>query len=249
MGFSLKQGALFVIDGSDGSGKATQTKRLVERLQAEGLDVETVSFPRYGKKSCGLVEEYLSGKYGNAGDISAHAGSLFYALDRFDASFEIRSWMEAGKVVIADRYVAANMGHQGSKITDPEERLAYLLWNDHLEHEILGIPRPTVNIILSVTPEIAQRLALANADGKIKIAKDIHESNTDHLRAAYETYKDIAARFPNFVHIDCTHEGTLRSVEEIHGEVWNVILPHLGRPPMSPPLPTMNHEPKTLHLV
>ncbi len=240
-----KQGALFVIDGSDGSGKVTQTKRLVERLHAEGFDVETISFPRYGKKSCGLVEEYLSGKYGGVGDVSAHTGSLFYALDRYDASFEIRAWMAEGKIVVADRYVAANMGHQGSKISDPEERHAYLLWNDHLEHEVLGIPRPTVNIILSMSPEIAQQLALANAEGKTKVAGDIHESNADHLRAAYETYRDIAARFPNFIHIDCTPGGTLCSIDEVHDRVWNTVLPYLNRSIQSP-VQTMNHEPKPL---
>ena len=242
---SQTQGALFVIDGSDGSGKATQTKRLVERLRDEGFDVETVSFPRYGKKSCGLVEEYLSGKYGSAEEISAHAGSLFYALDRYDASFEIRAWMARGKMVVADRYVAANMGHQGSKITDVEERLAYLMWNDHLEHEVLRIPRPTVNIILSVAPEIAQQLALANAEGKAKVAKDIHENNAAHLRAAYETYKDIASRFPNFVHIDCAPEGTLCSVDEIHSRIWAVIAPLLPHRMAF----SMTHESTTMNLV
>ena len=106
-------GKFIVIDGTNGSGKATQTHLLMEELKLNGYPVEMTDFPQYGTKSAGLIEEYLNGKYGQVGP---HAASIFYAIDRFDASFKIRQWLQEGKVVISNRYVTANAGHQGGKI-------------------------------------------------------------------------------------------------------------------------------------
>ena len=216
-----KPGAFYVIDGTDGSGKATQTRLLVERLRSEGHDVETISFPQYGRHSCTMVEAYLSGRYvRNALDWNSKAASILYAVDRFDASFQIREWIQSGKTVVADRYVASNMGHQGSKIIDPMQRSEYLRWNDHLEHEIFGIPRPDVNIVLCVPTDIAQKLAHQGAKEKTKVGGDIHEADIEHLRAAEATYREIANSFPQFALIECIENDELRSRESIHEDVW-----------------------------
>lgn len=229
-GVSQTPGLFFVMDGSDGTGKATQTKRLVERLGQEGFDVETISFPQYGKKSAGPVEAYLSGAYGRrGGDVDARAASILFAVDRFDASFQIRAWLEAGKVVVTDRYVGSNIAHQGGKIADSAERREYMEWNDHLEHTIFNIPRPTLNIILHVPPSIAIKLAADGAHKKTKVEGDIHESDIEHLHDAAETYKDVS-RFPGFQLIDCAPSGTLRTVEDIHDEIWSHIHQYLPKP-------------------
>ncbi|HBU28085.1 TPA: thymidylate kinase [Candidatus Uhrbacteria bacterium] len=227
---SRKMGAFFVIDGTDGSGKATQTKRLVERLRLEGYDVETISFPQYGQKSCGAVEKYLAGDYGHSTDVNAHAASILFAVDRFDASFQIRDWLEAGKIVVSDRYVGSNMAHHGQKIRDQEMRHAYFAWNDHLEHTIFGIPRPTLNLVLSVPVDVAIKLAAQGATEKTKVAGDIHESDKTHIEASINTYREITKLFPSFHHIDCAPDGTLRSIEDIHQELWQIILPSIGTP-------------------
>ena len=115
-----------VIDGTDGSGKATQTQLLVEKLKSLGFDVEIADFPQYGQKSAGLVEEYLNGVYGSAQDVGPYRASILYAVDRYAASFKIKKWLEEGKIVVSNRYVSANMGHQAGKIKDYAERDKFL---------------------------------------------------------------------------------------------------------------------------
>ncbi|MBT6254457.1 thymidylate kinase [Candidatus Uhrbacteria bacterium] len=231
MDTSITTGAFFVIDGTDGAGKATQTRKLVERFVSEGRAVETISFPQYGAKSAGMVEEYLGGKYGeNAKDVNAKAASIFYAVDRFDASFKIKQWVAEGKIVISDRFVGSNMGHQGGKITDQDERSAYLAWNDDMEHNILRIPRPTLNVILSVPVEVAMKLAKQGEKEKTKVKGDIHEKDPDHLQASIETFKEVATNFPGYHLIDCSQEGGLRTIEDIHEEIWRAVQLHVPTP-------------------
>jgi len=215
-------GKFIVIDGTDGSGKATQTKLLVERLAREGHPVRSISFPRYGQKSAGPVEEYLSGTYGTAEAVGAYRASVLYAVDRFAASGELRGWLDAGNIVVADRYVAANMGHQGGKIADPEERRRFLEWNDGLEYGLFGIPRPDLNLILHVPPEVSVRLM---AD---RSKLDIHEQNLAHLKDAEACYLDIARSSAEFQLIECAPCGEILTREQIHGLIWEAVAPLLG---------------------
>lgn len=235
-------GVFLVIDGTDGSGKATQTRRLLERLTAEGFEVEQISFPQYGKHSAAMTEAYLGGVYGKDPKIvGPKAASTFYAIDRFDASFQIRQWLAEGKVVVSDRYVGSNMGHQGGKMATAEERREFFHWNNHLEYEIFKIPRPNVNVVLSVPPEVCMRLAQDGAKEKTKVSGDIHEADLDHLRASYETYREITELFDEFQRIDCTDGDDLRGIEDIHQDVWSIVAPHLHTIPTfqsSTPTPT-----------
>ena len=222
-----ERGAFIVIDGTDGSGKATQTKLLVGRLREEGRKVETISFPQYGQKSAGPVEEYLSGKYGSAGEVGPYRASMLYAVDRFDASQKIRCWLDASAVVVADRYVGSNMGHQGSKIQDPDERKKFFDWEMHLEHEQFGIPRPDINLILHVPSAIAQEL-MRNRESKHGLKQDVHEQDPRHLQAAEAAYIDMATRFETFQLIECVEAGSLLSPQQVHALVWNLVKPYLS---------------------
>ncbi|MFA6533830.1 MAG: thymidylate kinase [Patescibacteria group bacterium] len=219
-------GKFIVLDGTDGSGKATQTALLVSRLKAAGHDVETADFPQYGRKSAGLVEEYLNGKYGSANEVDPRAASIFYAVDRYDASFQIRQWLTAGKIVIANRYTAANMGHQGAKFVDPAARKNFLGWLDNLEYEIFKIPRPDLNIILHVPAEISQELVDQKAEREYINGKkrDIHEADINHLKAAEAVYLEIAKTYPNFRLIECVHGDKILSREEIAELVWQEVI-------------------------
>jgi len=221
------QGRFIVIDGTDGSGKATQTELLVARLKREGLPVETIAFPKYGDKSAGAVEEYLRGKYGQAQDVTAQQASVLYAVDRFDAAPQIRAWLAQGTHVIADRYVGSNMGHQGSKISDPEERTAFFQWDMQFEHELMGIPKPDINIVLHVPAEMSMNLMKDRAL-KSHLEKDIHEEDLEHLRAAEQAYIDMTNQFDTFVRIECVENGELLSRELIHKRIWNTITPLLA---------------------
>lgn len=218
----MPNGKFFVIDGTDGSGKATQTKLLIERMRAEGFPVQPFAFPRYDTPTGQRVKRYLAGEFGPPASLDPYQASPFYADDRKAAAPEIEACVAAGTNVVADRYVAANMGHQGSKIADPTERAAYFRWNEDLEYGTNRIPRPDLNLILHVPADVA--VALIDARGNVK---DGHE-NLAHLKAAEATFLEIAASFPGFRLIECVEDGRLLSRDEIHAKVWDVIRVELG---------------------
>ncbi len=226
-----RDGKFIVIDGTDGSGKTTQLSLLKLRLESEGYLVEIADFPQYNTKSAGLVEEYLSGKYGKADEIDSYKASIFYAVDRYDASFKIRDWLKQGKIVLANRYTSANMGHQGCKIKNPLERKVFFNWLYDLEYKIFEIPQPDLSIILHVESAIAQNLAKQRAredwNGK---TTDIHEENLEHLQKAEQVYTEIASSFPNFKLINCTRGGNILSREEISLLVWPTVKQIIGQP-------------------
>ncbi len=218
------RGKFIVIDGTDGSGKTTQFKLLLETLGVNDFDVETADFPQYGQKSAGLVEEHLNGKYGQ---VNPYAGSIFYAVDRFDASFKIREWLDAGKIVLANRYVTANAGHQGGKIQDEAERIKYFKWLDNLEYSIFGIPKPDLNIILHVPAEKAQQL-VDNKEASMREyvkgkKRDIYEEDLEHLKNAERVYLEIAKLFPNTKLVECMSGETLMTPAQIHNKVWELV--------------------------
>lgn len=219
-------GKFIVIDGTDGSGKTTQLQILKNRLEAEGYSVAVADFPQYNNKSAGLVEEYLSGKYGQADEVDAYKASIFYAVDRYDASFQIRRWLREGKIVLANRYTSANLGHQGGKIANPLERRVFFNWLYELEYKIFEIPRPDLSLILHVEAAIAQRLSQARQredwNGK---ARDIHEDNLNHLEKAERVYLEIAESFPDFRLVNCTKNQEIMDREEIALLIWLAVRP------------------------
>jgi dTMP kinase len=224
------KGIFIVLDGIDGSGKGTQTKMLVERLQKEGFDVETISFPQYGKKSAGAVEEYLNSNYGM---IDAKQASVLYAVDRFDASFQINDWLNNGKVVITNRYVTANAGHQGGKIAEKKDRQEFFKWLHELEYGLFKIPVPDMNIIVHMPAATAQKLVdqknsaeRAYAGGK---KRDLHEADINHLKRAEQVFLEIAETFPNTKIVYSVEDGgRLRSPEEVHTMIWEILAPQLN---------------------
>ena len=214
-------GKFIVIDGTDGSGKTTQLGLLKARLEAAGYAVALADFPQYNTKSAGLVEEYLSGKYGQADEVNPYKASIFYAVDRYDASFKIQQWLAEGKIVLANRYTSSNMGHQGCKIANPLERKIFFNWLYDLEYKIFEIPRPDLSLILHVESEIAQELTKTRAREDWAGKKtDIHEDNLDHLKKAERIYLEIADSFPDFRLISCTKNNAILSREEISLLVW-----------------------------
>ncbi len=191
----MYKGKFIVIDGTDGSGKKTQTDLLVERLKKEGYAVEKIDFPQYGKKSAGPVEDYLNWEYGSASDVTPYQASILYAVDRFAASAQIKEWLAQGKIVVSDRYVSANMGHQAGKIDDLKERDRFLERLDELEYGILALPKPDVQIFLYVDPETSRKLALQVKKTNMDKSKDIHENDAEHMRKASEAFHYVAKKY------------------------------------------------------
>ena len=223
------RGVFLAIEGTDGSGKGTQFKKLAERLSAEGYDVETFDFPQYEQPSSYFVREYLNGNYGGANDVGPYTSSLFYALDRFEAAPKIREALAAGKVVLSNRFVGSSMAHQGTKFRHAEERRGFFIWLDNLEFEMLRIPRPTASFVLRVPAEVAQQL-VGQKEKRIYTDKthDIHEADIDHLKKSVTVYDDLCQLFPkDFARIDCTRDDKLLGVDVIHDILWQKIEPML----------------------
>lgn len=218
----MARGAFIVIDGIDGSGKGTQTDLLVARLRAEGRSAVKADFPQYGTRSAGLVENYLNGKYGASSDVSPYVASFFYMLDRYDASFGLRESLGRGDLIVANRYVSANMGHQGGKFETRAERQKYFAWLDHYEYRVFGIPRPDMTLVLHVPAHIGQQ----NVDQKAVreylsgASRDVHEADVSHLERAAQTYVEMCELFPDFRLIACAPKGALLSVPEVHELIW-----------------------------
>lgn len=226
------RGIFITLEGTDGSGKGTQTDLLVKRLEDDGYDIAKFDFPQYDQESSYFVREYLNGRFGSGDNIGPYTGSLFFALDRFHASFEIRKALEAGKVVIANRFTGSNMAHQGTKFLNAEERRGFFIWLDNLEFQMLGIPRPDYNFILRVPADIAQQLVDQKGERSYTTLKrDILEADLDHMKKSVEIYDDLASLFPkDFTRIDCVRDSELLNIEEIHNLLWQTILPLLPTP-------------------
>lgn len=221
---------LFVIEGSDGTGKTTQLALLTKRLQAAGYDVVNFSFPRYSEPSSYFIKSYLAGHYGTAQNVGPYAAALFYALDRYEASSDIREALQAGKIVLIDRYSGSNLAHQGGKFTNPEDRRGFYLWLDSLEHQILHLPRPKKSLVLSAPTDITQALIFERGQ-KSSQKPDIHEVDVQHLEATANAYDELCTLFPEDYHrIDCARGGKLLSKQEVSDLLWNSLEPLLPAP-------------------
>jgi len=221
----MSKGKLIVIDGIDGSGKGTQVDLLLARLNQEGWPSLKVDFPKHGEKSAGLVDNYLNGKYGGASEVNPFVASFFYALDRYDSKQEMHEWLASGKNIISNRYVTANMGHQGAKFGTAEKRRAYFEWLDNYEYNVFGIPRPDLNIILHVPAEKAQEL-VDNKQQRLYTngqARDLHEADIEHLKRAEQTYLEMCRLFPSYELVECVRDREMMPVEEIHELIWEKV--------------------------
>ena len=211
-----KKSQFIVFEGIDGAGKTTQTKLLMKHLKKTGRKVVFIHFPQYQTKSGGLIENYLQGQYGKVGPYQA---SVFYAADRFDGGLRIKQWLKDGYIVVADRYLASNIGHQGGKIRDIKEREKFFRWLYYFEYGIFQIPKPRLSFLLKMPPRIAQQLIKKH--GK---KLDIHERDILHLQHADQAYRHATKVFPrDFQIIDSMNGKTLRSPKDIHNEVWNKV--------------------------
>lgn len=224
-------GKFIVIEGTDGSGKGEQTVRLIKRIKDLGREVSPFDFPRYSEPSAWFVTQFLNGNFGTINEVGPKTASLFYALDRYAAAPAIRAALGADAIVISNRYVASNLGHQGSKYDDRDERKKYFEWNYDLEYGINKIPKPDLNIILHVPAAIAQELVDKKVERQYLVGKkrDLHEADIDHLKRTEETYLQLAQLFPNdFTVVECVENGTLLSIEDVHEKVWGVAKNMLG---------------------
>lgn len=218
-------GRLMVFEGTDGSGKSTQFRLLCRALEEEGRDFRRIVFPQYDQPSSALLRMYLKGEFGSRPeDVNAYAASTFYAVDRY-ASFK-RDWgayYRAGGLVLADRYTTSNAVHQGSKLPEGK-RAAFWDWLGEFEYGRLGLPRPDLVFWLDMPVDQAVR-NLRRREADTHTGGDIHEVDTDYLRACHDAAAQAAGR-EGWVRVACMEGERLRSAEEIHRQIMLYVKEH-----------------------
>jgi len=219
-------GTFIVIDGGDGSGKATQTEMLKKRLREDGETVYTIDFPQYEDNLCGeLIGECLSGEYGNFLELHPKIASVLYAVDRYESSEKIHNWLNNGAVVISDRYASANQIHQGGKFDNDTKREEFVTWIERLEYEIFDIPRPDGIIYLDVPVKHALELLEMNAEEMLKKkkylteGKDVVEDSLEYLQNSRNAALKLVKAHNDWYHVDCIDGGAMMSKQTIHEKV------------------------------
>ena len=212
-------GKLIVFEGTDGTGKSTQYARACERLEAQNVRFEKIKFPQYDEPSSALIKMYLAGEFGSDPEkINPYAASTFYAVDRY-AGFA-RGWKDfydKGGLIVCDRYTTSNAVHQASK--EPEEtRQAFLKWLYDFEYDRLGLPRPDLTLYLDVPTDFTEQL-LRHREQDTHTTADIHERNSAYLASCRRTGR-AAAEYYGWTIISCTENGKMRSIEDIHEEIY-----------------------------
>jgi len=213
-------GKLIVIEGTDGSGKSTQFRLMSERLKTDGIDFKHIVFPRYDQESSALIRMYLGGQFGDKpGDVNAYAASAFYAVDRF-ASYKMDwgQWYENGGVILSDRYTTSNAVHQTSKLPE-NERQQYLHWLYEFEYDKLGLPSPDLTIYLDVPTDFTEKM-MRKREQDTNTQADIHEKDTAYLATCRQTGR-AAAEYYGWTVIHCVKDGAMRTIEDIHEEIYS----------------------------
>lgn len=217
---SEKVGKLIVIEGADGAGKATQAKMLKERLQKEGVLVESLEFPGYDDTFFGgYIKEWVDEVHGNFVNLDPRLSAILFAGDRFESRDIITGWLKEGKNVILDRYVSASMLHQGAKIENSEKRGAFLLWLERLEYDVFKVPRPDLVIYLDMPSEM--RHALLTTDER-KPNLGHTETNLSYQQSVQKHAHQIA-ELEKWQIVSCVVDDKLRSKDNINTELYDII--------------------------
>lgn len=231
-----RKGKLIVFEGTDGSGKTTQAKLLLNYLKKSKIPNAYISFPRYEAPWGKMVRRYLSGDFGKVGQVDPYLASMLYAGDRAQAATQLKKWIADGKIIVCNRYIGSNIGHMAAKFKSPADAKAlagrqseksrlrqdfggqakYIKWLEDLEYGENKIPVEDLVVLLSVDPKVSRKLM---EDRKL----DIHEKDLAYQQAVWRVYDYVAGEKKNWVRVDCTHGGKLLSASEIHQKVLAVL--------------------------
>lgn len=217
-------GKLIIIEGTDCSGKATQSEKLYQKLIEDGYKVYKTSFPMYNTPTGKIVGGPYLGKESickgwfseGANNVPAKVASLYYAADRLYNIDAITNYLNNDYIVILDRYVTSNMGHQAGKIKDKTERLEMFKWLEKLEYDFLGLPRPDIKLFLHMPYTYSKNLQ------KNREELDEHEKSYDNIVNAENAYLEMAELY-DFTKIECIRNDELRSIDEIHNEIYEIV--------------------------
>lgn len=223
------KGKLIVIDGTDGSGKATQVDLLTKHLKKDGYIVKIVDFPEYYKHFFGaFIGHCLSEQYYNFLNVHPKIASVLYAADRWQSKDEMERWIEKGYVIIANRYASANQIHQGGKISDTKKRNNFIKWLNQMEYEEFGIPRPDITLYLSLPIEMVMKLLKDRESSQMKRKylkknKDVHEADEKFMKNSINSALWLAKTQPGWAKINCSEGGEILSREAIHEMIYKKV--------------------------
>ena len=212
-------GKLIVIEGTDGSGKSTQFRLLTQRVQEAGYEFQKLVFPQYAEESSALIRMYLKGEFGTSpSDVSSYAASAFFAVDRYASYKKVwGKWYEEGGLVLSDRYTTSNAVHQASK-ESPENQKEFLRWLYEFEYDKLGLPRPDLTIYLDVPTDFTEKM-MRRREADTNTSADIHEQDLTYLATCRRSGK-AAAEYYGWKVIPCVRDGEMRTIEDIHEEIY-----------------------------
>lgn len=214
------RGKFIVVEGIDGSGKRTQIEALAAEFARRRIAFSQISFPNYGGFFGKLVGQFLNGEFGPLAAVDPHFSAMLYAGDRLESKPAIESALASGRTMLADRYVASNLAHQGARMPR-DKRAEFLAWLKQLEYEIYALPAEDLTIYLRLPAAEAQRLVGKKGEREYtKSRRDLQEADLAHLEAAAQVYDELA-REPNWVTIECydAAAGGLRPPPTIHAEM------------------------------
>jgi dTMP kinase len=218
------RGKFIVFEGIDGSGKRTQLELLSAALTKHNIPHERIDFPQYQGFFGKLIADYLNGRFGPLDRVDAHFSALLYANDRLESKSKLESALAAGKILLADRYVASNLAHQSARVP-AAQRDDFMRWLTQLEYEIYGLPKEDLVLFLRLPASHANTLIEKKGSRDYTARpKDLHEADLSHLAAASEIYAQLA-RQPHWSTIECfdSRSNKLRTREEIFSDIYALL--------------------------
>lgn len=213
---SARRGKLIVLEGIDGSGKATQAKLLFKHLIKQKIPAEFISFPIYTSNWGKMVRRYLDGEFGGINNVDPYLASVLYAGDRLLVSEQIKNWIRAGKIVVCDRYTGSNIAHQAAKVSSQSQREKFIAWIENFEYQENKIPTENLVIWLSMPVSKSQTLMKSRK-------KDIHERDKDYLANVAEVFEGLAKKKDYWKKIECVEGKRLLTPQEVHEKVLGII--------------------------
>ncbi|OGI75969.1 dTMP kinase [Candidatus Nomurabacteria bacterium RIFCSPHIGHO2_02_FULL_42_19] len=224
----MKRGKLIVIDGTDGSGKATQTNLLIRHLKKDGRKVKVVDFPEYYSNFFGkFIGHCLSEQYYNFVKIHPKIASVLYAADRFESKNKIEKWLKEGNIIVANRYASANQIHQGGKITNTKKREAFIKWLAEMEYSVFKIPKPDAVFYLNVPIPIVLKLIRERNKSRSRNylgkKKDVHEKDVKFLENSRKSALWLTKTQKGWIKIECIVGNKMDSRENIHQKIYEKI--------------------------
>lgn len=210
------KGKLIVIEGTDCSGKETQSNLLVDFLNSINKKTKKFQFPNYNSPTGKIIAGPYLGKEGyqpplfseGASNVDPYCASLLYAMDRKYNIKEIEDALNDGYNVVLDRYVDSNMAHQGGKLAgkEQEEMFNFL---EQLEYNLLKLPKPDIPVLLYMPTWASAKLKEKRPE-----KQDQHEADINHLKKSEETYLKLAKR-NNYYILNCTNGQNILSINDI----------------------------------